>query len=144
MGWWAGWFGDKIYDDSIPPDGPLCAAVPSDAHAYIIFLSGIGRVSGQTLSYRPRPTFGGWPRSCLPRSSSTAIFPYSTNNLRSPGLFRRPVALGAAAQAGRTRAGRHDHQRAQRLPGLGLGRPSLRSHLQPGHRRGHSPRAVAL
>ncbi|MEZ4716147.1 MAG: hypothetical protein R2851_08670 [Caldilineaceae bacterium] len=21
MGWWAGWFGDKIYDDSIPPDG---------------------------------------------------------------------------------------------------------------------------
>ena len=29
LGWWAGWFGDKIYDDSIPPDGRV-RAVPSE------------------------------------------------------------------------------------------------------------------
>ena len=51
LGWWAGWFGDAIYHDSIPSDGVVRQAHPN-ATCYAIFLSGIGRVSGQTLSYR--------------------------------------------------------------------------------------------
>ena len=47
LGWWAGWFGDKIYSDERPSDG-LVRAIRPNAKCYVLFLSGIGRVSGQT------------------------------------------------------------------------------------------------
>ena len=84
LGWWAGWFGDKIYDDSIPPDGRV-RAVPSDAHAYIIFLSGIGRVSGQTLSYRETDFLRRLAQVMPHAVVIDDVFPYSTNNLALTG-----------------------------------------------------------
>lgn len=84
MGWWAGWFGDKIYNDGIPSDGIVRVPL-EDPTAYVLFLSGIGRVSGHTLSYREQ----AFLRELALRSPNAVviddIFPYSVNNLALTG-----------------------------------------------------------
>ncbi|MCB9118859.1 MAG: hypothetical protein M9936_32055 [Caldilinea sp.] len=92
LGWWAGWFGDAIYHDDptvleerplLPPQG--------EASAYVLFLSGIGRVSGQTLSYR-ETEFLELLKQRLPTAEIVDdIFPYSVNNLALTGqpIFAR-------------------------------------------------------
>jgi hypothetical protein len=87
MGWWAGWFGDKIYYDNIPSDG-VVRAVPSDPRCYIVFLSGIGRVSGQTLSYREQEFVRRLALYIPGAVVLDDIFPYSVNNL---ALNRQPI-----------------------------------------------------
>lgn len=84
LGWWAGWFGDKIYDEVIPPDGPVRAIHP-DVSAYIIFLSGIGRVSGETLSYREQEFLRRLAKQVPEAVVIDDIFPYSVNNLALTG-----------------------------------------------------------
>ncbi len=84
LGWWAGWFGDKIYHDDLPSDG-LVRMIRPNATCYIIFLSGIGRVSGQTLSYR-EAEFLRRLSVALPNAVIIDdIFPYSVNNLALTG-----------------------------------------------------------
>ncbi|MEZ4635054.1 MAG: hypothetical protein R2856_08790 [Caldilineaceae bacterium] len=51
LGWWAGWFGDKIYQPEIEVP-PLVRPSPAEVDNYIVFLSGISRVSGEPLSRR--------------------------------------------------------------------------------------------
>ncbi len=84
LGWWAGWFGEKIYNDGIPSDG-IVRTVPPKPAAYLIFLSGIGRVSGHTLSFREQEFL----RRLAIRLPQTVviddIFPYSVNNLALTG-----------------------------------------------------------
>lgn len=84
LGWWAGWFGDKIYDEQVPSDG-IVRTVPSDVKSYVIFLSGVGRVSGYTLSYREQDFLR---RLAIARPDAVIIddiFPYSVNNLALTG-----------------------------------------------------------
>ncbi len=84
LGWWAGWFGDKIYHDDLPSDG-LVRSIRPNASCYILFLSGIGRVSGQTLSYR-EAEFLRRLSIALPNAVIIDdIFPYSVNNLPLTG-----------------------------------------------------------
>ena len=54
MGWWAGWFGDRMYDEGIPSEDGLVRTVRPETDSYIVFLSGIGRVSNETVSFRER------------------------------------------------------------------------------------------
>lgn len=84
LGWWAGWFGDKIYDEAIPSDGYV-RNVPPDARAYIIFLSGVGRVSGQTLSFREQDFLHRLAISLPDAVIIDDVFPYSINNLALTG-----------------------------------------------------------
>ncbi|MBV7335666.1 hypothetical protein KFU94_46955 [Chloroflexi bacterium TSY] len=90
LGWWAGWFGDKIYDEPIPSDG-LVRIIHPDADSYILFLSGVGRTSSKTLSYRERGFLERLARA-LPRTVIIDdLFPYSVNNLALTGqpIFAR-------------------------------------------------------
>lgn len=84
MGWWAGWFGDTIYHDDLPSDG-LVRAMRPHATCYILFLSGVGRVSGETFSWREqeflRRLAGALPEAVV----IDDIFPYSVNNLPLTG-----------------------------------------------------------
>jgi hypothetical protein len=95
LGWWAGWFGDTIYHDTTVTEEPTTSPTPAldtaPAVAYVLFLSGIGRVSGQTLSYREQG-FLERLRQRLPGAVVIDnIFPYSVNNLALTGqpIFAR-------------------------------------------------------
>lgn len=84
LGWWAGWFGDKIYHDELPPDGIVRVAHPN-AHSYLIFLSGVGRVSNETFSYREQEFLRRLARALPQTVVIDDIFPYSVNNLPLTG-----------------------------------------------------------
>lgn len=80
LGWWAGWFGDTIYEDARLAE----ASAPADRSspdAYVLFLSGVGRTSSETVAYRERDFLQRLRRK-QPRSVIIDdIFPYATNNL---------------------------------------------------------------
>lgn len=84
LGWWAGWFGEKIYVDTLPTDELVRVAHPG-SRCYILFLSGIGRVSGETFSRREQ---GFLHRLAMALPNAVVIddiFPYSVNNLALTG-----------------------------------------------------------
>lgn len=84
LGWWAGWFGDKVYFEDLPSSGQGHTR-HSTAQCFIVFLSGVGRVSGQTLSRRE---MGFLQRLAEKMPSAVVIddiFPYSVNNLPLTG-----------------------------------------------------------
>lgn len=84
LGWWAGWFGERVYVEQLPSDGNVRIVRP-DAEAYIVFLSGIGRVSGETFSLREQG-FLQRLADALPHAVIIDdIFPYSVNNLALTG-----------------------------------------------------------
>lgn len=78
LGWWAGWFGDKIYWDA-PPEEDI--AFPGEHDAYLIFFSGVGRATGETLSYRERDFLRRLTEAVPGAAVIDDIFPYATNNL---------------------------------------------------------------
>lgn len=80
LGWWAGWFGDKIYDDPIPSDGVLRKVDPK-ATSYILFLSGVGRTSTETLSYREKSFLEKLAHLVPDAVVIDDVFPYSVNNM---------------------------------------------------------------
>lgn len=84
LGWWAGWFGDEIYHDEVPPDGPVRVARP-DATSYILFLSGVGRVSSETFSRREQEFLRRLAVALPHAVVIDDIFPYSVNNLPLTG-----------------------------------------------------------
>lgn len=90
MGWWAGWFDDRIYFDNIPPDG-LVRTVRPETHSYLIYLSGIGRVSGETFSVYEQEFLRRLAVALPHTVIIDDIFPYSINNLALTGqhLFSR-------------------------------------------------------
>lgn len=90
LGWWAGWFGDTIYHDVIPPAGGVRQAHPN-ATSYVVFLSGIGRVSGQTLSYRETTFLQELARRLPDAVIFDDVFPYSVNNRALTG---QPILAG--------------------------------------------------
>lgn len=90
LGWWAGWFGDKIYHDDLPSDGLVRTARPN-ADRYVIFLSGVGRVSGETFSWREQEFLRRLALALPQTVIIDDIFPYSVNNLALTGqpIFAR-------------------------------------------------------
>jgi hypothetical protein len=84
LGWWAGWFGERIYYDPLPPDGDVRALRPN-ANSYIFFLSGVGRVSGETISRREREFLRRLALNLPQAVVIDDIFPYSVNNLALTG-----------------------------------------------------------
>lgn len=84
LGWWAGWFGDKIYHDEMPSDG-LVRYIRPNANSYILFLSGVGRVSGETFSRREREFLRRLALALPQTVVIDDIFPYSVNNLPLTG-----------------------------------------------------------
>jgi hypothetical protein len=84
LGWWAGWFGDKIYQHELDIP-PLVRPLPTEVDRYIVFLSGISRVSGEPMSRREQ-NFLRELASAMPNSVVIDnIFPYSVNNLPLTG-----------------------------------------------------------
>lgn len=84
MGWWAGWFGDKIYDGGVAP-GHEARAAHSNPDAYLVFMSGVGKATGETLSYREQE-FLRRVGTAMPRLAIIDdLFPYSVNNLPLTG-----------------------------------------------------------
>jgi hypothetical protein len=97
LGWWAGWFGQDIY--TTPPPEEQAALLPARSglqplsrpvhtvppQAYLIFLSGISRVSGQTLSRREQNFVRLLDEATPGTLVVDDIFPYSVNNLPLTG-----------------------------------------------------------
>ncbi len=84
LGWWAGWFGDRVYYEPLPPEGMVRTTKPNP-DAFVVFMSGVGRVSGQTLSRREQ----GFLQELAETLPNTVviddIFPYSVNSLPLTG-----------------------------------------------------------
>ncbi len=103
LGWWAGWFGDKIYQDDVDVP-PVIKPAPDIVENYIVFLSGISRVSGEPLSRREQ-NFLRRLASAMPRTVVIDnIFPYSVNNLPLTG---QPVFAGMWRWALRRKLSKH-------------------------------------
>jgi len=80
LGWWAGWFGHNIHHEDVPADG-LLRTVHRKADGYVLFLSGVGSTSGETLSYRERGFLQRLARALPHTVIIDDVFPYSINNL---------------------------------------------------------------
>lgn len=87
MGWWAGWFGDTIYEEPVPSDGILRRVHP-DTTSYVLFLSGVGRTSSETLSHRERVFLEHLAHVAPQTVIIDDVFPYSVNNL---SLTAQPI-----------------------------------------------------
>ena len=90
LGWWAGWFGDTIYHDGIPSEAGV-RQTHTNASCHVVFLSGIGRVSGQTLSYRESAFLRELARRLPDAVIFDDVFPYSVNN---QALTGQPILAG--------------------------------------------------
>ena len=86
LGWWAGWLGPEPgARTSRRPPPPTPAAPPP--RCFVVFLSGIGSISGDELLPRgDAPSSTGCRRRCPRRASSATSFP-----TRPPG---RPLLTG--------------------------------------------------
>ncbi|MEM7530827.1 MAG: hypothetical protein AAF639_01520 [Chloroflexota bacterium] len=80
LGWWAGWFGNKIYADDVPPEGNLREVHPN-ADCYIVFLSGVARVSGVTMSRREQGFLEKMADAFPNAVIIDDVFPYAVNNM---------------------------------------------------------------
>ena len=84
MGWWAGWFGEKIYDGGVNQT----AGRRDTTHkpdCYMIFMSGVGRATGETLSFREQE-FLRRLSDAMPRMEIVDdLFLYSVNNMPLTG-----------------------------------------------------------
>lgn len=87
LGWWAGWFGDKIYESPVPSDG-LVRIAHQNPDAYILFLSGVGRTSTTTMSFREKSFLEALARSVPNAVIIDDVFPYSVNNM---ALTEQPI-----------------------------------------------------
>jgi hypothetical protein len=84
LGWWAGWFGEKIYDAGVP-GGDEEKPIPYEASSYVIFISGVGRATGETLGYRESEFLRRLSVALPDTVIISDLFPYSVNNLPLTG-----------------------------------------------------------
>lgn len=73
LGWWAGWFGDE------DAPAPVAAELPSSAPHYVVFLTGIHSVTGETYAGRERNLLAQL-HEALPEAKLLEVFPYSAND----------------------------------------------------------------
>ncbi len=84
LGWWAGWFGSNIHTDDLSIDLPDAQA-PEAVDSYLVFLSGIAQVGGESLSRRERAFLDRLDERLPQTIVIDDIFPYSVNNLPLTG-----------------------------------------------------------
>jgi hypothetical protein len=84
LGWWAGWFGEKIYDGGVP-GGDEERPVQVDPKSYLIFVSGVGKANGETLSYRETEFLRRLANQVPDTVIISDLFPYSVNNMPLTG-----------------------------------------------------------
>lgn len=84
MGWWAGWFGDTIYDGGVTPP-QLAPRIGAEPACYLVFMSGIGKASGETHSYREQEFMRRLMAAMPGIVIVDDLFPYSVNNLPLTG-----------------------------------------------------------
>ena len=99
LGWWAGWFDDRIFWES-PPEEEI--EYPGAKPSFIIFFSGVGRATGETLSYRERDFLLRLTEANPQAHVIDDIFPYAVNN---QSLTQHPLLAGAWRLALRSKAG---------------------------------------
>lgn len=104
LGWWAGWFGATVYGDDLPPQLPPAKAAPG-MDSFLVFLSGIAQVSGESLSRRERVFLDRLDESLPHTVVIDDIFPYSVNNLPLTGqpIFARLWNWALRRKLGRNR-----------------------------------------
>ncbi len=85
MGWWAGWFGDRMYDAGVAPSHAHDPDETGSPAAYLIFTSGVGKASGETLSFREREFLRRLDAATPGLVVIDDTFPYSVNNLPLTG-----------------------------------------------------------
>ncbi|MGB5050850.1 MAG: hypothetical protein WBO46_18035 [Caldilineaceae bacterium] len=84
LGWWAGWFGSNIHTADLPIHLPD-AKPREDIDSYLVFLSGIAQVGGESLSRRERAFLEQLDENLVHTIVIDDIFPYSVNNLPLTG-----------------------------------------------------------
>jgi hypothetical protein len=84
LGWWAGWFGEKIYDGGVR-GGDEEHAVSYDPGSYLVFISGVGKANGETLGYRESEFLRRLGEKLPGTVLISDLFPYSVNNLPLTG-----------------------------------------------------------
>ncbi|MCL4831649.1 MAG: hypothetical protein KJZ86_04380 [Caldilineaceae bacterium] len=84
LGWWAGWFGSHVYNDGLSVELPE-GKTGEDIDSFLVFLSGIAQVGGESLSRRERAFLEKLDVSLPHTIVVDDIFPYSVNNLPLTG-----------------------------------------------------------
>jgi hypothetical protein len=84
LGWWAGWFGEKIYDGGVP-GGDEEQPVDYDPSSFLIFISGVGKATGETLGYRESEFLRRLTIALPDTVIISDLFPYSVNNMPLTG-----------------------------------------------------------
>ncbi len=96
MAWWAGWFGEEIYDGGVPL-GREDVHIHHTPDCYLLFMSGVGKATGETLSYREQEFLRRLGQALPNTVIIDDLFPYSVNNLPLTGqpffarLWRRAM-----------------------------------------------------
>jgi hypothetical protein len=85
MGWWAGWFGDRVYDAGVSPPRPPDPDEAANPTAYLVFISGVGKATGETLSFREQEFLRRLDATTPGLVVIDDTFPYSVNNLPLTG-----------------------------------------------------------
>lgn len=90
LGWWAGWFGEKIYDGGVA-GGDEEQAISYDPSGYLVFISGVGKANGEVLGYREAEFLRRLGVKIPDTVVISDLFPYSVNNLPLTGqpIFAR-------------------------------------------------------
>lgn len=79
IGWWAGWFDNDADGDAVPAATQRETEMSPVRH-YVLFLSGVGSASSQTMSFRERKFLAHLAQN-LPHSVILDnIFPFAVNN----------------------------------------------------------------
>lgn len=85
LGWWAGWFGDRVVADPEPPSETAPAAKAEGPSCYVVYLSGIGSLAGDAHSVNERALLRGLEEA-LPNARVIGdVFPYSAAGIPLTG-----------------------------------------------------------
>lgn len=104
LGWWAGWFGAREEDEVDPPTDAGSTEVEPPSGGFVVFLSGIHSVSGN--SFAPlEQAFLERLRDALDDARIVEVFPYSVTNraLTAHRVFARFWRWALSAKLSRRR-----------------------------------------
>ena len=82
LGWWAGWYGDRVDEEPAPVEGEPVIVEPArsgNVTRYVVFLSGIDSVSDEPVPER-QVRFLARLRDAVPDAVVLQVFPYSVTN----------------------------------------------------------------
>jgi hypothetical protein len=84
LGWWAGWFGDRIHDAGVPrSSGEDTTGI--EPEAYFFYISGVGKANGENHSFREQEFVRRLQTAMPGLLIIDDLFPYSVNNLPLTG-----------------------------------------------------------